>query len=155
MNLANLMSLTNVELGLICVEATLVVTFLGLLIFVRRTFGKSADAKAERSRSEPLKKWVQESEAICHDLSRNLEEKKEIADRLVMRLDEKIQVLQALMGRMDQEIHLADGGKKREDLPARVFEMAEKGHDISEIARRLQVTKGEVQLTLDLKRYHP
>jgi hypothetical protein len=31
--------------------------------------------------------------------------------------------------------------------------MAEAGYEVAEIARQLQLSKGEVQLTLDLKRF--
>jgi hypothetical protein len=149
MNLANLMNMTNFEMGLIAVEGTLVAAFFLLWRILRQ----SAGGKHASSQSHSLRKWVQESEAICQNLSRNLEEKGEIADRLVKRLDEKIQTLQILMGKMDQAPSSLGRGDGKKDLHAQIFEMTETGYDLSEIARRLRISKGEVQLALDLKRY--
>ncbi len=151
MNLANMMNLTNFEMGLLAVEGTLVLTFLFLVMFIRRTLRQSAGRPSASSHS--LREWAEESEKICESLSKNLEEKKEIADRLVMRLDEKIQTLQFLIGKADQESPGPVHGDGKRDLHTQILEMDETGLDLSEIARRLQISKGEVQLALDLKRY--
>jgi len=153
MNLANMMNLTNVEIGLMGVEATVVLTFLLLLRYIRRDPQRLAGARPASPRVHSVSNWVRESEKICETLSKNLEEKKEIADRLVMQLDEKIQTLQILIGKANQEPHPPTRGDGRRDLHTQIVEMAETGHDLSEIARRLQISKGEVQLALDLKRY--
>jgi hypothetical protein len=151
MNLANMMNLTNFEMGLIAVEGTLVLIFFFLVMFIRRTLRQSADRPPVSSHS--LREWAQESEKICESLSKNLEEKREIADRLVLRLDEKIQALQLLMGKADQEFPGSVRCAGKRDLHTQILEMAEEGLDLPEIARRLQISKGEVQLALDLKRY--
>jgi hypothetical protein len=151
MNLANMMNLTNFEMGLIAVEGTLFLIFLFLVMFVRRTLRQSADRPP--ASSHPSREWAQESERICESLSKNLEEKREIADRLVMRLDEKIQTLQFLIGKAGQESPGPVRGGGKIDLHTQILEMAETGVDLVEIARRLQISKGEVQLALDLKRY--
>jgi DNA-binding NarL/FixJ family response regulator len=95
--------------------------------------------------SDQLKEWVQESEVICQDLSRNLEEKKEITKRLIAQLDERVQTLQTLLKKMDEEGAFPSQEK--------IVEMAEAGCGISEIARQLRLPQGEIQLTLDLQKY--
>jgi hypothetical protein len=151
MNLANTLNLTNLEMGLILIEISLLATFFLLMHSIRRPSRTASDPAS--SHPVPLREWVRESEALCDDLNRNLEEKKRIAERLVSQLDEKIRALQAVLGKMDQggSVALQEGGKKELDL--QISEMARAGYDVSEIARQLQCTKGEVQLTLDLKRY--
>jgi len=149
MNLANMINMTNFEMGLIGVEATLVAASLLLWRVLRRSAGR----REASSQAPLLKEWVQESEAICQNLSKNLDQKKEIADRLVMRLDEKIQALQILIGKMDEPSPLPGRREEKKDLHAQILEMAETGHDVSEIARQLRISKGEIQLALDLKRY--
>ena len=151
MNLANVLHLTNLEMGFIIVEGSILVAFFLLLKSIRKTSRFAADPAT--TRSDPMKEWVQESEALCENLTRNLEEKKKIAERLVSQLDEKIRALQAVLGKMDQggSVGFQEGGKK--ELDGQISEMARAGYDVSEIARQLQLTKGEVQLTLDLIRY--
>src|SRR5512136_527391 len=86
MNLANLVNLTNAEMGLICVEGTVVLTFLLLMRYIRQGLQRSAGKRPASLHSNSVSDWVRESEKICENLSKNLEEKKEIADRLVMQL---------------------------------------------------------------------
>jgi len=149
MNLANIINMTNLEMGLLAVEGTLIAAF----FLLWRTLRQSAGRKAAASPSPSLGERVQESEAIYQNLSKNLDEKREIADRLVVRLDEKIQALQILMGKTDQVFPSPCRREEKKDLHAQILEMAETGHDVSEIARQLRISKGEIQLALDLKRY--
>jgi hypothetical protein len=150
MNFANLMNLTNPELGLAIVEGTLLVSFVITLVTVKRMIPR----KQERNRvpSGQLKQWVRESEAICQNLAKNLEEKREIAKRLIAQLDEKIQNLQSLAGQLDEKNSPIPEGLKS-DLGTQVLALSKAGHEIPEIARRLSLSKGEVELVLNLKRY--
>ena len=149
MNLANFVNMTNLEMELLAVEGTLIAAF----FLLWRTLRQSAGRKPAASSSPSLGEWVQESEGICQTLSKNLDEKREIADRLVMRLDEKIQTLQILMEQMDQASPSSGRREEKKDLHTKILEMAETGFDVSEIARQLRISKGEIQLALDLKRY--
>lgn len=152
-NLANLMNLTNVEMGLILVEGSILLSSLIVVIYLKRINARLARKTRPLLNSNSLKEWVHESDAICQSLSKNLEEKKEIAKQLIAQLDKKIQNLQNLLEDINERGSLSHDGRKK-DLDVQIFHLAEAGHDIPDIARRLQVSKGEVQLTLDLKRLH-
>ncbi len=164
MNLANFLNLTNVEMGLILVGGGLVFGFFILwtylrtilrcsymsIVFLNRSISipstvPSVGESPLPAESDQLKEWAQESEAICQNLSRNLEEKKEITKSLISQLDEKIQSLQVTLRKMTEENAFPSQEK--------ILEMAEAGCGISEIARQLRLPQGEVQLTLDLQRY--
>ena len=164
MNLANLLNLTNVEMGLIFVGGGVVLSFLMTCVYLRtilrcsymslvllkRPVSVSPAATLAEQRQPPLdsdqlKEWVQESEAICQNLSRNLEEKKEITKHLIAQLDERVQSLQAMLKKMNEE----DAFPSQE----KIVEMAEAGCGISDIARQLRLPQGEIQLTLDLQKY--
>ena len=153
MDLANLMHLTNMEMGLIILEGSILLSFLFTLITVKRALHREMTPKRPSSHPDQLREWVQDAEAICRALSKNLEEKKEIAGRVVSQLDERIQTLQVLLKRVDEDRPSYGRGDNQKDLDARIFKMAEAGCDVSEIARQLRLPKGEIQLALDLKRY--
>ena len=152
MNLANLMNMTNVEMGLIIVEGTVLVSFFITLLAVRRMTAQRMGKNRASSDSDQWKQWVRESEAICQGFARNLEAKKEIAKRLIAQLDEKIRSLQSLAGELDEKNSPFPEGLKN-DLGTQVLALSKAGHEVSEIARRLRLSKGEVELVLDLKRY--
>jgi len=164
MNLANLFNLTNVEMLLIFVGGSVVFcsfilwTYLKTIlrcsymamVFLKRPISVSPAAPLVGEglpplESDQLREWAQESEAICQNLSRNLEEKKEITKSLISQLDEKIQSLQAILRKMSEE----DAFPSQE----KILEMAEAGCGISDIARQLRLPQGEIQLTLDLQKY--
>ena len=65
-------------------------------------------------------------------------------------LDQKIQTLQISLKMAEEEDPLRH---KVKDPDSRIYEMADGGCDVPDIARRLGLSQGEVQLTLDLKRY--
>ena len=152
MNLSNLMNLSHMELGLIFIEASLLLSFFILLRHLKRIGGRRGDSKHPLWNSDQFRQWSRESETICQDLSKNLEEKKEIAKRLIAELDERIRQLELLLGHLEEETS-SPPDRKRKDLVGQIHEMAEAGWDVQEIAKQLRLSKGEVQLTLDLKRY--
>jgi hypothetical protein len=153
MNFANLIYLTNVEMGLIFIEGSVLLSFFIIYLYLKKRLKRPSSKENLLETSHPLRKWVQESETICQGLSRNLEEKKEIAKRLIAQLEEKIQSLDSMMKRMEEEVSSLSGKAGKKDLSPRIHEMAEAGCDVSDIARELHLSKGEVQLALDLKRY--
>jgi hypothetical protein len=153
MNLANLFNLTNVEMGFIFVEISILLSVYLTYRYFKRITAHRVDKRHPLLDSNQLKKCLQESEAVCQGLSRNLKEKREIAQQLIEQLDAKIEILESLLKRADREGLSLSQGVKEKNLEAQILEMAEAGVDISDIARQLQISKGEVQLTLDLKRY--
>jgi len=153
MSFANHINLTNMEIGLIIVEGSVLLSLFISLICFRRMVGQWRNPHHSLSDSDSLREWVRESEAICQGLSRNLEEKREIVKRLIGQLEEKIRSLDSMAKRVEEEMSSISPKAEKTDMSARIHEMAEAGCDVSDIARELRLSKGEVQLALDLRKY--
>lgn len=147
------MNFIKVETGLIVVEGTILLSLLITFVYLRRILARSTAKESPSLDSNRLRDWVRESDAICQDLSKNLDEKRAIVGRLIAQMDEKIQTFQALLKEVDGERGVLARDGKEKDLGDQVSEMTQAGCEVSEVARRLQLSKGEVELILDLKRY--
>lgn len=153
MSFSNLFNLTNMEMGLVLIGISLLLSLSINLTWLRQILLQRRREKRSQMDSDRLKRWLIESEMICQGLFRNLEEKREIADQLVRKLEKKIETLNLMIKKMEGELSsLSERGVKG-DLPSRIIEMAKAGRPILEIARDLNLSKGEVQLALDLEKY--
>ncbi len=149
------MNFINVETGLIVIEGTLLLSLLITLVSMRRILPRSAAKESPLLDSDQIREWARESETICQGLSKNLEEKKVIVRRLIAQLDEKIRTFEILLKEGEGKGgRLSHDGEER-DLGDQVCDLVRTGCDVSEISRRLHLSKGEVELILDLKRYRP
>jgi hypothetical protein len=148
------MNLTNMELGLIVVEGTILLSLLVLILRGKRSFpsrrGKSslANSPAELERLDAM---LRESKSISLNLSKNLEEKKEITQRLMEGLEEKIKILDRRLNQ--EEIKPIPKGPQEREIQAKVLEMSKAGSGLADIARSLNLPHGEVQLIFDLQKY--
>ncbi len=155
------MNLTALEIGLILVEGSILVSFLVLILFVRRRINP---ALVRKMRKGPLKSsttswdWnrlqrlLRETESISQNLSRNLEEKKEIARRLLEGLDSRLE-------RLQKGINSSPQGKgpviEEMEGPDPVLRMAAAGLGVADMSRRLGRSREEIQLILDLQKWTP
>lgn len=150
--------LTPLEIGM----ALLVILLAAMLIRSKRQEAKPADRLGEalaidqsgqRMGFEELKEWVKESESICETLSKNLQEKRRIAKRLIAQLDAKIHQMNQLADKLsEKDIPPAEDATNKDFYPV-INEMADSGCQVSQIARWLRISEGEVQLVLDLKKF--
>lgn len=152
MTIANIMSLISNEMGFLILEVSIILLLL-YLIYLGRIIKRSMEKRYLLGDSHPIWKSFQEVEAICQNLSRNLEERKEIAKQLIIQMDERIERLHSMIEKIDEAEHFLSKGGKGKDLEGRILGMAETGCDVSDIARELQKSKGEIQLTLDLEKF--
>jgi hypothetical protein len=155
MNLANWFNLTNSEFLLILAGGGMIVSFLTLVSSIYfgwrfASFRRSRDLSQD---PDPLQEWRKESESICQTLSKNLDEKREISRRLIEDLDGRIQSIRLLLNRMEEKEQTYAQGTNRKDLHTQIVEMAGQGYGLSEIAQRANLTAGEVQLILNLRKY--
>lgn len=148
------MNFVNVGTGLVVIEGTLLLSLLITLVLIRRMMTRLRAKESSLLNSHQIGEWVRESEAICQRLSENLEEKKAIVRRLMSELDEKIRTFEGLLkeGGGGEGRRLSRDGEDK-DLGDQVCDLVNTGCDVSEISRRLHLSKGEVELILDLKRY--
>jgi hypothetical protein len=133
--------------GWMVVEGTILCSVLFLVLYIRKVFkrmGRNADPVWNPA---GLEGWLAESKSLCETLSRNLEEKKEITRGLVRQLDAKIDGFNESLTRIEER----EGGIK--ELYPQVVEMAQKGCDAAQIARWFKLSRGEIQLILDLQSY--
>jgi hypothetical protein len=155
------MNYLNTEGLLLLVEGTIFFSLTITLLFMRRTLNQVYAKRVKHFSSgknhypldmDKFNAMLKESASLSQDLSKNLEEKKEIVKKLLATLDEKILSFHQLLEKAGQ-------GEKRStsDLPATVgtdpvLEMALAGYGVSDIAKRLRLSKEEIQLILDLKK---
>ncbi len=147
------MNFSNLENWLMITEGMTLILLLLMFFFFRRTLQKGQSRKPSIWTSDQLIKWARESEILCLSLSKNLEEKKEITKRLMEQLDEKIQSLNSRLAGIEEKKKSNPEGLKEGDPYGKVVKMMEAGYKFPEIARRLKLPKGEVQLILDLNQY--
>jgi hypothetical protein len=152
MSLANQLNLTNVELGLLLVGGCVLFSFSALFLYLRRAIPRWVGRRTSSVDSDQIKEWIQQSEAICQDLSKNLQEKKTIANRLLAQLDERIRTLHDMVNGPGEK-GAAFPQENKKCMDAEVCTLSKAGYDVSEIARSLRLPKGQVELILDLKRY--
>ena len=155
------MNLTNVEIGLIFIEGSILVSLMITLLFLRRALNLVYAKRAKRFSHEKnpnpvdmnkLSALLKESAVISQNLSKTLEEKKEIVRRLSDTLDGKIRNLHQLLEKTGPRETNAIPPKPGSDRDHLVSEMALSGCGVPDIARHLGSSKEEVQLILDLKK---
>jgi hypothetical protein len=148
MSLSNIIHLTSLEMGLIL----LVILFAAMLVLSRRPATRP-EKPGQVIEFEGLKEWVKESESLCETLSKNLQEKRKIGKRLIGQLDTKIEQMNQLLEKLNEKETSPGQEVKSKDLYPVIIEMADSGCHVSQIARWLKISEGEVQLVLDLKKF--
>ncbi len=147
--------------GLLLVEATILASILIIILFVKRALSfippKKAKALSTSKKNletnlEKITQLLKESQNLSQDLSGNLAEKKEIVRKLVESLDEKIRRLNQLLEKIEGKIPASKLGPDAKEGNGQVLEMAMAGCDVTDIAKRLGLSKEEVQLILDLRK---
>ncbi len=148
------MNLTNMELGLVVVEGTILLSLLIIILGGKRC-SPSRRAKPSLANSpgefEKLDAMLKESKSISLNLTKNLEEKKEITQRLMEGLEEKIKILDIRLNQEETKSPPKEPGGK--EIHAKVLEMSKAGSGLADIARSLNLPRGEVQLIFDLQKY--
>ena len=147
--------------GLLLVEGSILASVLIILLFLKRALRLLPPKKAKALSSskknletnlEKINQLLQESQTLSLDLSNNLAEKKEIVKKLVESLDEKIQSLNQLLGKIEGKVPAPNPGPEGREENGQVLEMAMAGCGTADIAKRLGLSKEEVQLILDLRK---
>lgn len=155
------MNLTNVEMGLIFIEGSVLASLILTLLFVRKAmnlvYAKRARPFFLGGKNSPtdtgkLETLLKESAWISENLSKNLEEKKEIVRRLSAMLDGKIRSLSHLLEKAAPGGNPFSPDSSGSDRHHLVSEMALSGCGVPDIAKRLGFSKEEVQLILDMKK---
>ncbi len=154
MNLAN-------TWGLLLIEGSILASVLIIVLFVKRALRlippKQAKAFSNSRKNletnlEKINQLLKESESLSLDLSNNLAEKREIVKKLVETLDERIQTLNQLLEKIEGKIPASNPGPNGKEGNGQILEMAMAGCGVADIAKRLGLSKEEVQLILDLRK---
>ena len=156
--------LTGIGLGLILIEASILASLVIMIIIIliikrtRRSHsykrGKvaSKEQKNLNVKIDKLSDLLKESESLSQDLSKNLAEKKEIVQTLLNTLDEKIRVLERVLEKIDRKEPVLPSDGNEQEASGDVVELAQAGCAVPDIAKRLGLSKEEVQLILDLRK---
>jgi len=110
--------------------------------------------------------FITQAQTLSEQLTRNLEEKKELSVGLLLNLERKIQEMNRLLGKSEQGPAIPP-----QDWPARsapdmenpsapetralVLKLAAGGLGVAEIARKVRLHRGEVELILQLEQQNP
>jgi hypothetical protein len=157
------MNLTNLEIGLIFLEGTILLSFLLTLFYVRKRMNPAWARRVKTpngAKGAPIdlirfQELLRETEVLSRELSKNLEEKKEITRRLLERLDMKMMNLETLMRQVKEKEKTQAHSAPEEENPASILDLARSGLGVSDIARHLGRSKEEIQLVLDVTRLTP
>lgn len=147
--------------GLLLVEGSILISVLIIILFVKRalkllppkkTRALSSSKKNLDTNLEKINQLLKESQTLSSDLSNNLTEKSDIVKRLIDNLDEKIQSLNQLLEKVEGKIPPPNAGANGKEGNDQILEMAMAGCGVTDIAKRLGLSKEEVQLILDLRK---
>ena len=147
--------------GLALVEGSILVAALIMILFVRRALhflppkkvkALSNSKKNLETNLEKINQLLKESETLSSGLASNLTEKGEMVKKLIETLDEKIQGLNQWVEKVERHFPATSPGAKGKDGNGEIVEMALAGCGVADIAKRLGLSKEEVQLILDLRK---
>ncbi len=97
---------------------------------------------------------IHETEKICRTLANNLNEKRTLSDKLLSDMDHRIEDLRKLSDRAVQSTgrHISTPHKQADVPYTNVVGLSRSGLSADEIAERLSMARGEVELVLGLAR---
>ena len=147
--------------GLLLVEGSILASGFIMILFVKRALTlippKRVKAFSNSKRNlennlEKINQSLKESESLSVDLANNLAEKREIVKKLVETLDERIRTLNQLLEKIEEKIPASNPRPIGKEGNGQILEMAMAGCGVDDIAKRLGLSKEEVQLILDLRK---
>lgn len=146
---------------LLLVEGTILASVFIIILFVKRALrlipskrvrALSSGKKDLETNLERINQLLGESESLSRKFSDNLAEKREIAKNLVETLDGRIRTLNQLLEKIEGKIPASNPAPNGKDGNGQILEMAMAGCGVDDIAKRLGLSKEEVQLILDLRK---
>jgi DNA-binding NarL/FixJ family response regulator len=143
----------------VAIDLCLIILF---VVFLRQVKGAGARPKPGEIEqvTQILEPVLRDAQASAGQFEAQLREKQRIVSSLNERLDSRIISLNLLLNRAEACIASCKKGPGENETPGRevsdlqqeIMTLAEQGLEAKEIASRLQVSKGEVTLVLDLKK---
>ena len=147
--------------GLLLVEGSIVASVFIIILCMRRDLKlippKRAKALSNSKKNlennlEKINQLLKESETLSLHLSDNLAEKREIVTRFLGTLDGRIQSLNQLLEKIEGKMPAFPPGLSTKDRNDQILEMSQAGCGVTDIAKRLGLSKEEVQLILNLRK---
>ena len=147
--------------ALLMVEGSILTSVIIILFFLKRALrlippkrakALSSGKKDLETNLEKVNQLLIETESLSRNFSSNLAEKREIAKKLVETLDERIGTLKQLLEKIEGKIPASNPGPNGKDGNGQILDMAMAGCGVDDIAKRLGLSKEEVQLILDLRK---
>lgn len=173
-------TLSNLMFMQFALEALLVIMIFILIRRTRRV-EKSNPAQMPENLKNSIEKFLTDSEKIAKVFAENLKDKKELSADLILKLDRRLSDYQKLLKQTEANFNasrkkmaeleknaqltrppssapplaIAEPGKANPAAPevrAQVLKMARNGHSADEIASKVHLHLGEVELIIDLER---
>ncbi len=143
----------------VAIDLCLIILF---VIFLRQVKGACTGPKSGQIErvTRILEPALRDAQALAGQFEAQLKEKQRIVSSLNERLDSRIISLNLLLNRAETCLascarvpgENVTAGREVSDLQQEIVTLAEKGLEAKEIASRLEISKGEVTLVLDLKK---
>ncbi|HOI57048.1 MAG TPA: hypothetical protein PLP01_17485 [Phycisphaerae bacterium] len=118
-----------------------------------------AAGRSQRQLQESMEKLLLELEQLSREINSQVDTRLRALNLLIREADEKIRQLQRMQGLPETDGAAAPPEPRREPHPevtseryARVYQLAERGLTVVEIAHELEMLTGEVELILALRR---
>jgi hypothetical protein len=143
----------------------------GLFVLVFLSFRTKWKNKRKPAAALPASNTLAQQRHVERDMQKLLTELHEMARQMNAQIDTKAAKLEALIAEADQKIARLNGNVPADDAVetvaeepqeeasiaptyqhATLYELADEGHDVEEIARRTDRPRGEVELILALRR---
>lgn len=128
---------------------------------------REAETGAAGRVGQGLEQIVEELDVLTSKVVADIEEKKERLESLLEKADRKIQELEAMLRQVPgrgqgEQLSPGEAGERRDSQElvraaqrekySRIYKLADEGMDVTEIARVMQMGRGEVQLILQLRK---
>ncbi|MGD8385791.1 MAG: hypothetical protein PVG49_01525 [Desulfobacteraceae bacterium] len=130
-----------------------------LWVLVSGSRHKTREGEERMQAAERSEKILAEMNAIARDLEENLEEKRELTSRLLGRLDESLARAEKRYEQFQDLFDAADSASKRDTVFVNsslstkdaIRSLLSKGMSKEEVAQRLSISVGEIDLFLKLR----
>lgn len=140
---------------MIVIDMLLILFLLYFVRNIRMSLQRDISAGAAEQVIRLIEPLFREAQTAAHDFEKQLKEKNRIINQLNEKLDSRIISLNLLLNRADLNLQSGAWGADQAhvyDQQESIGRLLEKGFDSESIARELAMSKGEVDLVIDLKK---
>ncbi len=149
------LSIEFLTILMIVIDMLLIMFMIYLIRSLRMSLQREISAGAAEQVFRLIEPLFQDAQTASRDFEKQLKEKNRIINQLNEKLDSRIISLNLLLNRADLNLQSGTWGADQVhvyDQQEAIGRLLEKGFDSEAIARELTMSRGEVDLVIDLKK---